>query len=87
MGARAGRVAAVDQSSVAPSRLMLAGVAAGRMPQPEWAARLPVFVLTCIASHVLYRAVAGAFGTKRPTPLYYYRELQSLRDPLHFRAR
>ncbi|MGD1102638.1 MAG: helix-turn-helix transcriptional regulator [Terriglobia bacterium] len=22
---------------------------------------------------------------KRPTPLYYYRELQSLRDPLHFR--
>lgn len=27
-----------------------------------------------------------AFGTRRPTPLYYYRELQSLRDPLHFRA-
>jgi transcriptional regulator with XRE-family HTH domain len=25
------------------------------------------------------------FGQKRPTPLYYYRELQSLRDPLHFR--
>ncbi|HET7470977.1 MAG TPA: helix-turn-helix transcriptional regulator [Gemmatimonadales bacterium] len=25
-----------------------------------------------------------AFGAKRPTPLYYYRELQSLRDPLHF---
>ena len=24
--------------------------------------------------------------TKRPTPLYYYRELQNLRDPLHFRA-
>jgi hypothetical protein len=24
------------------------------------------------------------FATKRPTPLYYYRELQSLRDPLHF---
>ena len=24
------------------------------------------------------------FGDKRPTPLYYYRELQSLRDPLHF---
>jgi transcriptional regulator with XRE-family HTH domain len=23
---------------------------------------------------------------KRPTPLYYYRELQNLRDPLHFRA-
>ena len=25
------------------------------------------------------------FGRKRPTALYYYRELQSLRDPLHFR--
>jgi len=26
------------------------------------------------------------FGERRPAPLYYYRELQSLRDPLHFRA-
>ncbi len=26
------------------------------------------------------------FNGKRPTPLYYYRELQSVRDPLHFRA-
>ena len=26
------------------------------------------------------------FRGKRPTPLYYYRELQNLRDPLHFRA-
>jgi transcriptional regulator with XRE-family HTH domain len=26
------------------------------------------------------------FKGKRPTPLYYYRELQSLRDPLHFRS-
>ena len=25
-----------------------------------------------------------SFKGKRPTPLYYYRELQSLRDPLHF---
>ena len=25
------------------------------------------------------------FTGKRPTPFYYYRELQSLRDPLHFR--
>jgi transcriptional regulator with XRE-family HTH domain len=25
------------------------------------------------------------FTRERPTPLYYYRELQSLRDPLHFR--
>jgi transcriptional regulator with XRE-family HTH domain len=27
------------------------------------------------------------FEIKRPTPLYYYRELQNLRDPLHFRKR
>jgi transcriptional regulator with XRE-family HTH domain len=26
------------------------------------------------------------FNGKCPTPLYYYRELQSLRDPLHFRT-
>ena len=26
------------------------------------------------------------FDGQRPTPLYYYRELQSLRDPLHFAA-
>ncbi len=24
------------------------------------------------------------FGSRRPGPIYYYRELQSLRDPLHF---
>jgi hypothetical protein len=28
----------------------------------------------------------GHFSGKRPTALYYYRELQNLRDPLHFRA-
>lgn len=27
-----------------------------------------------------------SFKGKRPTPLYYYRELQNLRDPLHFAA-
>jgi hypothetical protein len=26
------------------------------------------------------------FKERRPSPLYYYRELQNLRDPLHFRA-
>jgi hypothetical protein len=26
------------------------------------------------------------FDGRRPTPLYYYRELQNLRDPLHFRS-
>ncbi len=27
-----------------------------------------------------------AFKGKRPSSLYYYRELQNLRDPMHFRA-
>jgi transcriptional regulator with XRE-family HTH domain len=27
-----------------------------------------------------------SFKRRRPTPLYYYRELQNLRDPLHFSA-
>jgi hypothetical protein len=27
------------------------------------------------------------FKTKRPTPLYYCRELQNLRDPVHFSNR
>lgn len=27
------------------------------------------------------------FKERRPAPLYYYRELQNLRDPLHFRSR
>jgi transcriptional regulator with XRE-family HTH domain len=27
------------------------------------------------------------FSARRPTPLYYYRELQNLRDPLHFSSR
>jgi hypothetical protein len=26
------------------------------------------------------------FKGRRPSPLYYYRELQNLRDPLHFRS-
>jgi hypothetical protein len=26
------------------------------------------------------------FKARRPSPIYYYRELQNLRDPLHFPA-
>ncbi len=28
---------------------------------------------------------AHAFGSRQPTKLYYYRALQNLRDPIHFR--
>lgn len=36
--------------------------------------------------HELAFLKALRFKDRRPTPLYYYRELQNLRDPLHFRA-
>ena len=41
---------------------MLAAAGAGLSPAPEWPARLPVFVLTVVASYFLYKAVAKAFG-------------------------
>jgi len=41
---------------------MLAAASAGFAPAPEWPARLPVFVLTVVASYCLYKAVAKAFG-------------------------
>ncbi|HYQ44887.1 MAG TPA: glycosyltransferase family 39 protein [Polyangiaceae bacterium] len=41
---------------------MLAGAGSGLSPAPEWAARLPIFLLTVIASYLLYKAVAKAFG-------------------------
>jgi 4-amino-4-deoxy-L-arabinose transferase-like glycosyltransferase len=41
---------------------MLAAASAGLAPAPEWAARLPVIVLTMLATYLLYKAVAKAFG-------------------------
>ena len=41
---------------------MLASAGAGLSPAPEWAARLPIIVLTVIATYALYKAVAKAFG-------------------------
>jgi 4-amino-4-deoxy-L-arabinose transferase-like glycosyltransferase len=43
---------------------MLSAAAEGFEPHPEWAARLPIFVLTLIATYVLYRAVAARFGRR-----------------------
>ncbi len=43
---------------------MLGGASLGRFPQPEWAARLPVFVLTVVATQVLYRAIRPSFGRR-----------------------
>ena len=41
---------------------MLAAASSGLSPAPEWPARLPVVLLTVIASYFLYKAVAKAFG-------------------------
>ncbi len=68
---------------------LLSAAADGRFPQPEWAARLPVFVLTVIASYVLYRAVARAFGRRAgflgalvltSMPYWYLLARQSMTD-------
>ncbi len=43
---------------------MLAGVAAGRFPQPEWAARFPVFLGSLGGTYVLYRGMLKAVGRR-----------------------
>jgi 4-amino-4-deoxy-L-arabinose transferase-like glycosyltransferase len=43
---------------------MLASAASGRFPQPEWAARLPVFLLTLIGVYFLYKGVARVWGRR-----------------------
>ena len=44
----------------------------------------------CLSGDVTQREIEYlkrlSFENQRPTALYYYRELQSIRDPLHFRA-
>lgn len=43
---------------------MLAGAAHGYVPQPEWAARLPVVLLSLLAAYALYRFVAKASNAR-----------------------
>jgi 4-amino-4-deoxy-L-arabinose transferase-like glycosyltransferase len=43
---------------------VLAGAASGHFPAPEWPARLPIFLLTVLATYLLYKAVAKAFGAR-----------------------
>jgi 4-amino-4-deoxy-L-arabinose transferase-like glycosyltransferase len=46
-----------------PDRL-LASVADGALPQPEWAARLPVVLFSLLAVQLLYRLVAACAGRR-----------------------
>jgi 4-amino-4-deoxy-L-arabinose transferase-like glycosyltransferase len=43
---------------------VLAAAANGHTPSPEWPARLPMFLLTVLATYLLYKAVAKAFGAR-----------------------
>ena len=49
--------------NAAPDRMM-AGVGSGLAPQPEWAARFPVFVMTAVAVYAVYKATAVVWGTR-----------------------
>ena len=43
---------------------MLSAASEGRVPWPEWAVRLPVFLLTITAVYLLYKAVGKMFGRR-----------------------
>jgi len=43
---------------------VLSAVSEGRVPWPEWAVRLPVFLLSLLAVYLLYKAVARVFGRR-----------------------
>src|SRR5262249_22980820 len=44
--------------------MMLAGAESGRTPWPEWAGRMPVFILTIVALYFLYKGVAQVVGPR-----------------------
>lgn len=43
---------------------MLSVAAEGRMPWPEWAVRMPIFMLSLLAIYLLYKAVSKLFGRR-----------------------
>jgi 4-amino-4-deoxy-L-arabinose transferase-like glycosyltransferase len=43
---------------------MLSAVQEGHEPWPEWAVRLPIFLITLLATYLLYKAVARVFGRR-----------------------
>src|SRR5262249_48477617 len=44
--------------------MMLVGAESGHTPWPEWAVRMPVFILTIVALYALYKGVAKVFGRR-----------------------
>ncbi len=43
---------------------MLSAASHGHFPQPEWANRMPIFILTLLGVYSLYKAVAKVFGRR-----------------------
>jgi 4-amino-4-deoxy-L-arabinose transferase-like glycosyltransferase len=46
------------------SNQVLSAVSEGRVPWPEWAVRLPIFLLSLLSVYLLYKAVARVFGRR-----------------------
>ena len=68
---------------------MVASWGTGAFPQPEWAARLPLFWFTLLATHLLYKATAVSFGKRvgfaaglilLTSPYWYFLTRQTMAD-------
>lgn len=68
---------------------MLAAAQAGLQPEPEWAARFPIFLAALVASYLLYRAVRQVWGQMAALiggvalssmPYWYFLARQSVTD-------
>jgi 4-amino-4-deoxy-L-arabinose transferase-like glycosyltransferase len=71
---------------------MIASVAQGRFPAPEWALRMPAFVLSLAGVYLLYKGVARALGRRAAllgslvlvtTPYWFFLAHQSMTDMLY----
>lgn len=68
---------------------MLSAASDGYFPQPEWAARLPVVLLSLVALYLAYRAAARVFGSRAgflgglvltTAPYWFFLAHQSMTD-------
>lgn len=68
---------------------MIGSIATGAFPQPEWAARMPIFVMTLACLYFLYRGTARALGARAAflgaamlstAPYWYFLQRQTMTD-------
>lgn len=71
---------------------MIAGLVEGRVPQPEWAVRLPTFLLAVLGQYLLYVGVRKHAGRRAAflgalvlmsTPFWYFLAHQSMADMIY----